>query len=60
MLQKQFHCNSEPNLFRVIGMEKLRVVDASVFPAPVSGVPNSIIIALAERAAKLILSSNEN
>lgn len=41
-------------------MEKLRVVDASVFPAPVSGVPNSIIIALAERAAKLILSSNEN
>lgn len=44
------------NNLNVIGVKKLRVVDASAHPLPVSGFPNSIIIAVAEKAANLILN----
>lgn len=30
-------------------------MDASIFPTPISGHPNSILIAMAEKAAQLIL-----
>lgn len=40
----------------VKGVKKLRVVDGSVLPHPISGFPNSIIVAVAERAAKIILN----
>ncbi|XP_055610424.1 neither inactivation nor afterpotential protein G-like [Uranotaenia lowii] len=43
------------NELRVNGVCGLRVVDGSVFPAPVSGTPNSVIVAVAERAADVIL-----
>lgn len=41
--------------FKVIGVKKVRVADGSVLPTPVSGFPNSIIIAIAELASKIIL-----
>ncbi|XP_051154686.1 neither inactivation nor afterpotential protein G-like isoform X2 [Leptopilina boulardi] len=40
---------------RVKGIKGLRIVDGSVFPSPISGHPNSVIIALAERAADFII-----
>ncbi|XP_012252169.2 neither inactivation nor afterpotential protein G isoform X2 [Athalia rosae] len=41
---------------RVIGVDGLRIMDASVLPYPVSGTPNSVIIAMAERAADIIVT----
>jgi choline dehydrogenase len=48
------HSVVDPNL-RVLGLERLRVVDASVIPRQIRANPNSTIIAMAERASDLIL-----
>lgn len=40
---------------RVLGLDGLRVVDASVMPRQIRANPNSTVIAIAERAADLIL-----
>ncbi len=42
---------------RVRAVEGLRVIDASVIPAPVSGNAQSLVVALAERGADLLLTS---
>jgi len=33
----------------------LRIMDASVMPSPISGTPNSVLVAMAERASDIIL-----
>jgi len=48
------HSVVDPEL-RVLGIEGLRVVDASVMPRQIRANPNSTIIAMAERASDLIL-----
>ena len=42
---------------KVIGIEGLRVADASVFPVALAGHPQATLYALAEKAADIILSS---
>ncbi|XP_049268402.1 neither inactivation nor afterpotential protein G [Rhipicephalus sanguineus] len=43
--------------FRVRGVERLRVVDASVIPFALSSTPHSVVMLLAERAAETISNS---
>lgn len=43
--------------FRVKGVERLRVVDASVIPFALSSTPHSVVVLLAEQAAEMIISS---
>jgi choline dehydrogenase/4-pyridoxate dehydrogenase len=45
---------------RVIGIERLRVVDASIFPDLVGGNINATVIAVAEKAADLMLSERSH
>ncbi|XP_030028338.2 neither inactivation nor afterpotential protein G [Manduca sexta] len=42
---------------RVKSVTGVRIVDASVFPSPLSFYPNSVLVAMAERAADMILSN---
>ncbi|XP_071551498.1 neither inactivation nor afterpotential protein G-like isoform X2 [Panulirus ornatus] len=46
----------DPKL-RVIGTDRLRVIDASVMPTQISGTPNSAIVVIAEKAADLLRES---
>lgn len=43
---------------RVIGVQGLRVVDASAFPFPPPGQPQSLVYALAEKIAQHILDGD--
>jgi choline dehydrogenase len=42
---------------RVHGVDRLRVADASVFPSLVSGNTNATVLAVAERAADLVVGA---
>lgn len=42
---------------RLLGIPNIRIVDASVLPRPISGNPNTVISAIALRAASWILKN---
>jgi choline dehydrogenase len=44
----------------VKGVKKLRIVDGSIFPTPISFFPNTVIIAIAEKASRIILNENQS
>ncbi|XP_020287778.1 neither inactivation nor afterpotential protein G-like isoform X2 [Pseudomyrmex gracilis] len=45
---------------KVKGVRGLRIMDASVMPSPISGTPNSVLVAMAERVSDLILDRTSN
>lgn len=45
---------------RVKGVSGLRIMDASVVPSPISGTPNSVLVAMAERASDIIMDRTFN
>lgn len=49
-----------PFAYRVHGFDKIRIIDASVLPTPVSGNPNSILVGMALRGAARVLKDHLN
>lgn len=45
---------------RVIGIDGLRVVDASIIPVPISAPIQPCVYAIAEQAAEIIMRSRED
>jgi choline dehydrogenase len=48
---------TDPQTLRVMGINGLRVIDASIMPDLVSGNTNSIVMAIGEKGADLILNN---
>lgn len=45
--------------FRVKSISGVRIMDASILPSPISLYPNSVLVAMAEKAADLIKNANK-